>query len=150
MTHADFMRLAIGEGGLALAHGDVPIGALVVAPDGRIIGRDHNRREELHDPTAHAELLAIRAAAASVGDWRLDGTTLYVTVEPCPMCAGALVNARVARLVYGARDVKAGACGTLFNVVRDQRLNHQVEVIEGILEAECRELLQRFFRGLRD
>ncbi|MGE5560546.1 MAG: tRNA adenosine(34) deaminase TadA [Chloroflexota bacterium] len=150
MTHADYMRLAIGEGELAPAHGDVPIGAVVVAESGQVIGRGHNRREQLADPTAHAEVLAIRQAAEAAGTWRLDGATLYVTVEPCPMCAGALVMARIARLVYGVRDVKAGACGTLFNIVRDERLNHRVEVIEGILEDECREQLNRFFSGLRE
>jgi tRNA(adenine34) deaminase len=143
------MRFALAEGEQAMAHGDVPIGAVIVDATGRIIGRGHNRREVDGDPTAHAEVLAIRQAAATLGSWRLDGTTLYVTVEPCPMCAGALVMARVPRLVFGVDDAKAGACGTLYNIVRDERLNHRLEVIAGILEDECRQLLQRFFSGLR-
>lgn len=150
MTHADQMRLALAEGEQALVHGDVPIGAVIVDATGQVIGRGHNRREVDADPTAHAEILAIRQAAAQRGSWRLDGTTLYVTVEPCPMCAGALIMARIPRLVFGVDDVKAGACGTLYNIVRDERLNHRTEVIAGVLEDECRALLQRFFSGLRE
>ena len=128
--------------------GDVPIGAVVVV-DGRIVARAYNRRECLRDPTAHAEMIAMREAARALGGWRLAGCTLYVTLEPCVMCAGALVQARVARLVYGADDPKAGAAGSVVDAVRDSRFNHVVEVAGGIREPECRALLQAFFAGLR-
>ncbi len=121
----------------------------VIVVDGRLVGQGFNLREALQDPTAHAEVLALRQAAAAVGFWRLDGATAYVTLEPCPMCAGALVNARVARLVFGARDPKAGYCGSLHDTVQDQRLNHRLEVSEGILQPECSALLSEFFRDLR-
>jgi tRNA(adenine34) deaminase len=145
-----WMRDALVEARAALTTGDVPVGALVVDADGTVIGRGHNMREAVGDPTAHAELVALRAAAATRGDWRLDGTTLVVTLEPCTMCAGALVLARVARVVFAATDPKAGAVGSLWDVVRDRRLNHRPEVVAGVLEAEAAELLRDFFRGHRD
>src|SRR5216110_1692392 len=132
----------------AAAAGEIPIGAVVVDRDGRIIGRGRNRREE-GDPLAHAELLAIREAAAAMHDWRLEGTTMVVTLEPCAMCAGALVNARVEKLIFGAYDPKAGFCGSLGNLVQDPRLNHWLEVVGGVEEERSRELLQTFFRDLR-
>lgn len=144
------MRAAIVEAQLALDTGDVPIGAVVLDAAGVIIGSGRNEREALGDPTAHAEVLALRAAARSVGEWRLTGCTLVVTLEPCTMCAGALVLARVERLVYGAVDEKAGAVGSLWDVVRDRRLNHRPEVIGGVLEQECADLLLRFFGERRD
>ena len=142
------MTLALEEAERALP--DVPIGALVVDGDGEIIGRGHNERELTGDPTAHAEILAIREAARHVGEWRLTGCTLVVTLEPCTMCAGALVLARVSRLVFGAWDPKAGAAGSVRDVVRDRRLNHRAEVVGGVREAECGELLRSFFAGHRD
>jgi len=143
------MRLALAEAALAPATGDVPVGAVVLDPRGHVIGRGHNAREASGDPTAHAELLAIRTAAAAVGEWRLSGCTLVVTLEPCTMCAGALVLARVDRLVYGATDEKAGAVGSLWDVVRDRRLNHRPEVLGGVLAVECGALLTAFFDGQR-
>ena len=143
-----YMLEALAEAKLALASGDVPIGAVVVL-DGEIIGRGHNQREALGDPIAHAEILAIQAAAQHVGSWRLTNAALYVTLEPCPMCAGAIVNSRLHRLVFGAYDPKAGAVSSLMNLVQDQRLNHFVEVYDGICQKECAELLQDFFRKLR-
>lgn len=143
------MRRALDEAGLALPGGDVPVGAVVLAPDGSEIGRGHNEREALGDPTAHAEILALRAAASTVGEWRLSGCTLVVTLEPCTMCAGALVLARVARLVYGAVDPKAGAVGSLWDVVRDRRLNSRPEVLGGVLAAECAAQLSAYFEGHR-
>nr|WP_122822917.1 tRNA adenosine(34) deaminase TadA [Georgenia faecalis] len=133
----------------AAAHGDVPVGAVVLGPDGEILGRGHNRREADDDPTAHAELLAIREAAARLGTWRLEGCTLVVTLEPCTMCAGAVVLARLPRVVLGAWDPKAGACGSVRDVVRDARLNHRVEVVGGVREAECAALLRDFFVARR-
>jgi len=147
----DAMRVALAEGRSALDHGDVPIGACVVSPDGDVIGRGHNERELRADPTAHAEVLALREAALVVGSWRLSDCSLVVTLEPCTMCAGAAVLARVARVVYGAVDPKAGAVGSLWDVVRDPRLNHRPEVVAGVLGAECGEMLRSFFgphRGL--
>lgn len=149
MTDADFMRLAIEEGEIALADEEVPVGAVVVYKD-EVIGRGHNEREALEDPTAHAEMIAIRRAAQKLGGWRLLNTTIYVTVEPCPMCAGAIQQARIKRLVYGIRDPKAGAVESLYNIVGDDRLNHQVEVENGVLEKECRDLMQEFFKDLRE
>ena len=124
---------------------DVPVGAVVLGPDGSIVARAHNQREEQRDPTAHAEIVALRAAAAAAGRWRLDGHTLVVTLEPCTMCAGALVAARIARLVYGAADPKAGAAGSLWDVLRDRRLPHRIEVLGGVLADECGDLLRGFF-----
>jgi tRNA(adenine34) deaminase len=132
----------------ALLEGDVPIGAVVVFED-RIVGRGRNARERLSDPTAHAEILALQEAARSLGRWRLTGATVYATLEPCFMCAGALVNARVDRLVFAVPDPKAGAVGSLFDVVRDPRLNHRLEVASGPLASECSELLRSFFRAKR-
>lgn len=141
------MRLALAE---ALRSGDdVPIGAVVLAPSGEVIGAGCNERELRGDPTAHAEIVAMRAAARAVGEWRLDGCTLVVTLEPCTMCAGAIVNARISRLVYGAVDEKAGAVGSLWDVVRDRRLNHRPEVIAGVLEAECAAPIKNFFAQQR-
>ncbi|WP_241968670.1 tRNA adenosine(34) deaminase TadA [Streptomyces sp. ICBB 8177] len=143
------MRHALDEAALAPRTGDVPVGAVVLAPDGTVIGRGHNEREATGDPTAHAEVLAIREAARAVGEWRLTGCTLVVTLEPCTMCAGAIVLSRLDRVVYGARDEKAGAAGSLWDVVRDRRLNHRPEVITGVLEPECARELTAFFRGPR-
>ena len=144
------MREALAEARAALATSDVPIGAVVVDPDGTVVGTGRNRREADHDPTAHAEVVALRQAAAARGEWRLAGCTLVVTLEPCTMCAGALVLARVGRLVYGAEDPKAGAAGSLWDVVRDRRLNHRPEVVGGVLADECAEVLRTFFRTHRD
>lgn len=142
------MRLALAEAGRAAAGGDVPVGAVVLAPDGRtVLSAGHNEREATGDPTAHAEVLAIRRAAEELAEWRLSGCTLVVTLEPCTMCAGALVQSRVDRVVYGARDDKAGAAGSLWDVVRDRRLNHRPEVIEGVLADDCARLLTDFFRA---
>jgi tRNA(adenine34) deaminase len=138
------MRLALEQAQEAARLDEVPIGAILVY-EGRVIGRGQNRRETQRDPTAHAEMIAIAEGAATLGAWRLLGTTMYVTLEPCPMCAGALVQARVARLVFGAADPKAGACGTLFDLVRDPRLNHRIEVTSGVLAGESASLLQQFF-----
>jgi tRNA(adenine34) deaminase len=142
------MREALKEARRAAAEGEVPVGAVVVK-EGRLLGRAHNQRELLKDPTAHAEMVAITQAAEAVGSWRLDGATIFVTLEPCPMCAGALVNARMGRLVYGADDPKAGACGTLMDLANDSRLNHRLPVTRGILAAECGEVLKKFFRARR-
>src|SRR5687768_18502063 len=151
MTSAEtWMREAIAEANKALAAGEVPIGAVVVhEPTGKIIGRGHNRRENDHDPTAHAEILALREAAHTIGHWRLLDCVLVVTLEPCPMCAGAAVNARIPKLIYGCADAKAGAVRTLFRLCEDERLNHRVSVEEGVLATECAELLTGFFRAQR-
>jgi tRNA(adenine34) deaminase len=141
----DSMRLAVAEAALAPATGDVPVGALLLGPDGTVLGRGHNEREAIGDPTAHAEIQAIRQAAARVGEWRLTGCTLVVTLEPCTMCAGAIVLARIDRVVYGALDEKAGAAGSLFDVMRDRRLNHRPEVIPGVLADTCAAQLRTFF-----
>jgi tRNA(adenine34) deaminase len=148
MDDQRWMRLAIAEAERAAATGDVPVGAVVVRGD-EVVGRGHNRREVDGNPLAHAELLAIREASRSLGGWRLNGCTLYVTLEPCAMCAGALVNSRVERLVFGAHDPKAGYCGSLGDLARDPRLNHRLEVSSGVLEEECGGLLKRFFEQLR-
>lgn len=146
----EWMRLALDEARQAPATGDVPVGAVVVDADGAVVGRGRNGREAVGDPTAHAEILALREAGARLGSWRLDGCSLVVTLEPCTMCAGALVLARVARLVYGAVDEKAGAVGSLWDVVRDRRLNHRPEVVAGVLADEAAEELRSFFRSHRD
>jgi tRNA(adenine34) deaminase len=143
------MRLALDEARAAVEHGDVPIGAVVLSPSREVLAVGRNRREADGDPTAHAEVLALRAAALAVGSWRLTDCSLVVTLEPCTMCAGAAVLARVARVVYGAVDPKAGAVGSLWDVVRDRRLNHRPEVITGVLEAESADLLREFFAGHR-
>ncbi len=143
-----WMRHALAEAQLALKKDEVPVGAVVVYED-KIIGRGHNQVESLNDPTAHAEIIAIGAACNFLESWRLSGASLYVTIEPCAMCAGALVLSRIDRLVYGAKDPKAGACGSLYNVVQDLRLNHQVEVTRFVLEDECGQLLKAFFEKVR-
>lgn len=143
------MRLALDEARAALDSDDVPVGAVVLAPDGVVIGRGRNTRERDADPTGHAEVVALREAARSAGEWRLPGCTLVVTLEPCTMCAGALVLARIDRLVFGAYDDKAGAVGSLWDVVRDRRLNHRPEVVSGVLADESTALLDAFFRTHR-
>jgi tRNA(adenine34) deaminase len=143
------MRLALEQAVLTADTADVPIGAVVIDPDGEVVGVGGNAREVTGDPTAHAEILALRAAATTVGNWRLTGCTLVVTLEPCTMCAGALVLARVSRVVFGALDPKAGAVGSLWDVVRDRRLNHRPEVVGGVLAEECGELIRAFFGGHR-
>jgi tRNA(adenine34) deaminase len=148
MDDQSWMRVALAEARRAAELGEVPVGAVVVQ-DGRVVGSGHNRREVDGDPLAHAELLAIRQAAEAVKGWRLVGCTMFVTLEPCAMCAGALVNSRVERLVFGAADPKAGFCGSLGDLSRDPRLNHRLEVVSGVLAEECGALLRDFFRGLR-
>jgi tRNA(adenine34) deaminase len=149
VTDEEAMQLALDEAASAADHHDVPVGAVVVAANGTVLARRHNERELRRDPTAHAEILAIRDAAHAIGSWRLDGASLVVTLEPCPMCAGALVAARVARLVFGAPDPKAGAAGSLYNLCVDPRLNHELEVRHGIEAAAAAELLTRFFADRR-
>ncbi|WP_207647627.1 tRNA adenosine(34) deaminase TadA [Desulforamulus putei] len=149
MSHAFYMREALSEARQAAARGEVPIGAVVVV-EGEIVGRGHDLRESLCDASAHAEILAMREAAKRLGDWRLNNATLYVTVEPCAMCAGAIVQFRVRRLVYGAPNAKSGSVDSILDIVHQARFNHRVEVISGILEDECREILQKFFRELRN
>ena len=142
------MELALAEARSAPAHGDVPVGA-VVWHEGEVVAQRHNEREQAGDPTAHAEMLALRDAAACVGSWRLDGAVVAVTLEPCPMCAGALQQARVGRVVYGADDPKAGALGSLYNLGSDPRLNHEFDVVPGVRADDCAALLQEFFSDLR-
>jgi tRNA(adenine34) deaminase len=149
MADDDWMTVALAEADAAAAADEVPVGCVVVDADGREIGRGRNAREALADPTAHAEMVAIRRAAARVGGWRLDGATAYVTLEPCAMCAGALVLARLSRVVYGCADPKAGAVSTLYQIGRDPRLNHRFEILAGVLEGECSERLRRFFASVR-
>lgn len=148
MNHEHFMREALIEARKAAALGEAPIGAVVVR-DGAVVARGHNYRELGHDPTAHAEIIAIRQAATALGGWRLVGCTLYVTLEPCSMCAGAMVQARLPRLVFGALDAKAGAAGSVVELLQEPRFNHQVEVIGGVLAEESGQLLKEFFRELR-
>lgn len=143
------MAIALEEAALAAAGGDVPVGAVVLL-EGRVLSRRHNEREAACDPTAHAEVLALREAATILGSWRLGGATLVVSLEPCPMCAGAAVAARVGRVVYGAADPKAGACGSLYNVCADPRLNHEPEVLPGVLGEDCAELLRGYFESKRE
>jgi tRNA(adenine34) deaminase len=146
--HDAFMRLALAEADAALRENEVPVGAVVVH-DGRVIASAHNQREQLRDPTAHAEMIAITQAAEALGSWRLEGCTLYATLEPCPMCAGAIVQARIPALVFGACDPKAGAVQTLFQLVSDPRLNHSCQIVSGVLAGECGEILTRFFQAQR-
>jgi tRNA(adenine34) deaminase len=148
-SDAVWMRWAIREAEKAFEAGEVPVGAVIVS-ENRIIGRAHNQTETLQDPTAHAEMIAISAAANTLGSWRLEGSTLYVTLEPCAMCAGAIVLSRIRRVVFGAFDPKAGACGSLRNLVQDARLNHRVELTSGVLDAEVSDLMKMFFQNLRD
>ncbi|RKD22825.1 tRNA-specific adenosine deaminase [Ammoniphilus oxalaticus] len=145
----EFMKLALEQAKIAEALGEVPIGA-VIAQDGVVIGKGHNLRETKHDPTAHAELQAIQMASEKLGGWRLLNSVLYVTLEPCPMCAGAIVQARIDRVVYGVADPKAGCAGTLMNLLQEDRFNHQVEVQSGVLADECSHILKTFFRDLRE
>ena len=149
LTHRIWMDEALVEARAAQEHADVPVGAVVVR-DGRVIARSHNERERRQDPTAHAEMLALRAAAREIGSWRLERCVLYVTLEPCAMCAGAVVLARIPTLVYGATDPKAGAVGSLMDLARDERLNHRAEVIPGVRADECAGLLRRFFHHRRN
>ena len=143
------MQLALAEAELALEHDDVPIGAVVARADGRVIGRGHNEREKRNDPTAHAEVIELRAAAQAVGSWRVLDCTLVVTLEPCAMCAGAIVLSRVPRVVYGCADPKAGAAGSVLNVLAEERLNHRPEVVAGVCAQECADLLRSFFAARR-
>jgi len=143
-----FMQAAIREALAALDEGEVPVGAVVVH-QGRIIGRGYNQRESLQDPTAHAEMIALTAAASALGSWRLEDCSMYVTLEPCPMCAGAIVQSRLPRLVFGARDPKAGACVSLFTITQDERLNHYVEVVGDVMARDCAALLKDFFTHRR-
>jgi tRNA(adenine34) deaminase len=154
LPHERYMRQALREAEAAGAQDEVPIGAIVVrhdplGGDDRVIASAHNQREQLHDPTAHAEMLAITKAAEALSNWRLEHCTLYVTLEPCPMCAGAIVLARIPRVVYGAADPKAGAARTLYQILDDTRLNHRAEVISGVLEGECGGVLSEFFARRR-
>lgn len=148
LNHQFYMNIALEEARLAAAAGEIPVGAVLVLK-GEIIAQAHNRRETDHDATAHAELLAIRQACAKLQNWRLTGADLYVTLEPCPMCAGAIVNARISRVIYGAPDSKAGGVDSLFNIVANKNLDHRVEILSGICETECREILQDFLKGKR-
>ena len=148
LPHERWMRLALDEARAAAAEDEVPVGAIVVA-GGRVVGSGHNQREQLADPTAHAEMIAITQAAASLGSWRLENCTLYVTLEPCPMCAGAILQARVPVVVWGAADPKAGAVASLYRLFEDTRLNHRVEHVGHVLADECGRLLSEFFRGKR-
>jgi len=145
-----FMRRALQEAEAAADENEVPVGAVIVHGERHVIAADHNRREQLRDPTAHAEMLAITQAAEALGSWRLDDCTLYVTLEPCPMCAGAILQARIPRVVYGADDSKAGAVQSLFRLLNDVRLNHQCSVVSGILAESCGDLLKRFFQRQRE
>jgi len=147
-TDEQYVQKAIEQAKIAQENGDVPIGAVIVYQN-QIVGKAYNQREQLKDPTAHAEIIALTQAAAALQSWRLTGCTMYVTLEPCPMCAGALVLARVDRLVYGCDDPKTGACKSLYNIVQDERLNHRVEVASGVLTEDCSKLLQDFFQHRR-
>jgi len=147
--HLDYMLIALDEARFAAEAGEVPVGALLVT-DGAVVARAHNRREAWQDPTAHAEMIAIRAAASHLGTWRLVDSALYVTMEPCAMCIGAAILARVARVVFGARDPKGGACGSILNIPEERGLNHRIEVVGGVREKESQYLLQGFFKGLRE
>jgi len=149
MDYDRLMEEALSEAEKALEKGEVPIGAVLAGPDGEILARGYNQPISLNDPTAHAEIIALRGAGALCRNYRLTDTTLVVTIEPCTMCMGAAINARVARLVFGAFDAKAGAAGSIYNLAEDARLNHRIEVISGIRETECREMLQAFFRSRR-
>lgn len=148
LSHERFMRMALAEAEQALAEDEVPVGAVIVQGS-RIVASAHNQREQLKDPTAHAEMIAITQAAESLGDWRLEGCTLYVTLEPCIMCSGAILQSRIPVVVYGATDPKAGAVNTLFHLLSDTRLNHRCQIIPGILAPPCGEILTRFFQQQR-
>jgi tRNA(adenine34) deaminase len=146
--HEHFMRMALAEAETALTENEVPIGAVIVH-GGRVVASAHNQREQLRDPTAHAETIAITQAAQALGSWRLEGCTLYVTLEPCPMCAGAIVQARVPEVVYGAADPKGGAVQSLFQLLSDRRLNHQAQIVSGVLAEQCGAMLSKFFQAQR-
>ncbi|EHQ87249.1 tRNA adenosine(34) deaminase TadA [Desulfosporosinus youngiae] len=148
MLHQDWMRMALRQAQMAFEQGEVPIGAVIVY-DGRIIAEAHNEKEQRNDPTAHAEILVIQKAAEVLDSWRLTDAALYVTLEPCPMCAGAIIQSRLKQLVYGAADLKGGATGSVMNVLDYTLWNHRVDIVAGILEEECSSILKRFFRGLR-
>ena len=150
MTDEYYMGAALELARMAYAENDIPVGAVIISPEGEVIGRGRNRRRIEHDPTAHAEIVAIREAAGTLGRWNLSGCTLYVTLEPCPMCAGAILQSRISRLVYGCADPKAGCCGTLFDLTSDKRFPHRVEVVSGVMETECRNILQDFFIMCRE
>lgn len=145
-----FMGLALDEARVAAVRGEVPVGCVLVDRAGAVIGRGHNLRELLNDPTAHAEMIAMRQASLALGSWRLEDVTAYVTLEPCPMCAGAIVNARVGRVIYGATDMKAGACESLYRITSDERLNHRPQMFSGVMADQCAGLLKDFFKKLRD
>ena len=147
--HIDFMNFALSEARKAGQKNEIPIGAVLITENNELLSAAHNKTITLKDPTAHAEILALRSAAEKIGNYRLLKTTLYVTVEPCPMCMGALLHARVSRVVFGTRDPKWGAAGSLYNLAEDHRFNHQPEIIEGICESECKKLMQDFFRKKR-
>lgn len=147
--HLEHMAMALDEAGAALAEDEVPVGAVIVSFNRGVVGRAHNQREQLVDPTAHAEMIAITQAAQAVGSWRLDGCALYVTLEPCPMCAGAIVQARLPMVVYGCTDPKAGACDTLYRITSDARLNHRAQVVGGVLADRCAAVLSDFFAAKR-
>lgn len=149
VVHAEYMQLALREAERAMAEDEVPVGAVIVH-QGRVIGAAHNQREQLRDATAHAEMVAVTQASEALGSWRLTDCTLYVTLEPCPMCAGAILQARVPRLVYGAADPKAGAVDSLYRLLDDERLNHRTDVVSGVLAGPCGEILTRFFRAQRE
>ncbi len=149
IKHINFMKLALSEAIKAGQKGEIPIGAVLVAHNKDVLAAEHNQTITLNDPTAHAEILVLRSAAAKAGNYRLLNTTLYVTVEPCPMCMGAAIHARISQLVFGPRDPKWGAAGSLYNFAQDHRFNHQFEVVEGICEADCKKLMQDFFRKKR-
>jgi tRNA(adenine34) deaminase len=148
VSHEKFMKSALLEANKGFKKGEVPVGAVVVV-NGKMVSKAHNLRESLIDPTAHAEILAIKKAAKKLGGWRLNEATVYTTLEPCPMCAGAIVHARVKEVVYGADDPKAGACGSIMNVVSSKHLNHCVKVSSGVMKKECSKILKRFFKKLR-
>jgi tRNA(adenine34) deaminase len=147
--HLYHMEMALAEARLAGSEDEVPVGCVIVHRDRGLIARGHNQREQLQDPTAHAEMIALTQAASSLNSWRLEDCILYVTLEPCPMCAGAAVQARLPRIVYGVADPKAGACGSLFQIASDPRLNHRAEIVSGVLAAECGNILSDFFRKQR-
>jgi len=149
LSHEAFMREALMEAEKAFAENEVPIGAVIVK-DGQIVGRGRNQRETLHDPTAHAEIMALRDAGKNMGSWRLSGAAIYVTIEPCPMCAGALINSRIDTLVYGADEPKFGSAGSQLNLLQYPGFNHQVKIIGPVLEEECKTIMQKFFQKLRN
>jgi tRNA(adenine34) deaminase len=149
MNHTEIMQIALNEAQKAREKGEVPIGAVIVADNQRVLAAEHNRTITLNDPTAHAEILALRSAASITGNYRLLNTVLYVTVEPCPMCMGAVVHARVSRVIFGTRDPKWGAAGSLYDFAADTRFNHQPEVIQGVCRSKCKTLIQEFFRQKR-